>query len=237
MSTVSIIVPIYNADVFLPMCLTSLTHQTHSNIEILLINDGSTDDSLEICKQFAQTDKRIIVTSQHNQGQSEARNRGLTQATGEYVIFVDADDYLDSDFVEQHLRAIGDTDYVQSGYRRLSIYGDILEEKLPRHRYQFTSPCMRMYRTDFLRKHNLSFPTGMIYEDVIFSLHLWESLPRTCLMKYCGYNYTLNPSSTTSQPHRESQRQLICAIRQSHAQWWLKLLTILRLKVHFLKYR
>lgn len=237
MPKVSIIVPIYNAEAFLPMCITSLTHQTHEALEIILVNDGSTDHSLAIAKQFADSDARIVILSQDNQGQSAARNKGLEIATGEYIMFVDADDYIDSDYIDRHRSAIGDADYVQSGYRRVSSENEILDERLPRHRFQFTSPCMRLYRASFIREHQLTFPIGMIYEDVIFSLNLWGCRPRCQSMDYCGYNYTFNPSSTTSVVNREAQKILYRAIKSSSAPRWLKRLTVLRLYIHFLRKR
>ena len=96
---ISIIVPIYNAEQYLAKCIESLLHQSHSALQIILVNDGSTDKSLSIAQTYATKDERIEVYSlDSNQGQSAARNEGLLHATGEFVSFVDADDYIDSDF-------------------------------------------------------------------------------------------------------------------------------------------
>ena len=92
---ISIIVPVYNAAPYLVQCLDSLIHQTLQDIEIILVDDGSTDNSLAICKQYAQKDARITVIHQSNQGQTIARRRGLAEATGQYIHFVDSDDWLD----------------------------------------------------------------------------------------------------------------------------------------------
>ena len=91
---VSIIVPVYNTEKYLPRCLNSLIAQTYKNIEIICINDGSTDNSQKILAAFASADKRICVITQHNAGQGAARNKGLGLAGGEYVVFVDSDDVL-----------------------------------------------------------------------------------------------------------------------------------------------
>ncbi|MCQ2310821.1 MAG: glycosyltransferase [Paludibacteraceae bacterium] len=231
----SIIVPIYNAAPFLAQCLTSIKMQTYQDLQVILIDDGSTDESSKIAQSFVDADARFSLIHQTNQGQGAARNRGLEKATGEYLIFVDADDYLDNDFIAQHLAAIENADYVQSGYRRVNIEGNILEQKLPRHRYQFTSPCMRLYRTSWLKENALCFPTDMIYEDVIFSLSLWGTQPKIQFIHYIGYNYTCNPHSTTSKFNVLAQKQLFNIIRYSNVPRWLKLLTILRLKIHFCK--
>ncbi len=96
---ISIIVPIYNCEKYLPRLLNSLINQTYKDIEIILINDGSTDDSLRICKEFQKKDSRIILYSKENGGVSSARNKGLDISKGEYVTFIDADDYVDEDFI------------------------------------------------------------------------------------------------------------------------------------------
>ena len=98
---VSIIVPVYNVGKFLAKCLESLVGQTFKNIEIICINDGSTDNSLEILNSFAGKDERIILVNQPNQGVSKVRNCGLEMAKGKFLLFIDGDDYIASDFVEK----------------------------------------------------------------------------------------------------------------------------------------
>ena len=97
---ISIIVPIYNAEQFLEKCLNSLINQTYQNLEIVCINDGSKDKSLSILKEYQKKDKRIIIIDQANQGVSEARNKGIKMATGEYICFCDADDSYKDNFIE-----------------------------------------------------------------------------------------------------------------------------------------
>jgi len=100
MSKVSVIVPVYNVENYLEKCIQSIISQSFKNLEIILINDGSTDRSKEICEQFAAKDKRIIFLNQENQGVSAARNAGLDICTGDYISFVDSDDYISSDMIE-----------------------------------------------------------------------------------------------------------------------------------------
>ena len=92
---ISIIVPVYNVSEYLPRCLDSLINQTYKNIEIILVNDGSTDNSLEICKKYAEKDLRIKVIDKENGGISSARNTGIAEASGEWIGFVDSDDYIE----------------------------------------------------------------------------------------------------------------------------------------------
>ncbi len=108
MSKVSIIVPIYNTEKYLKKCLDSIVRQTHQNLEIILVDDGSTDNSSEIANSYAKIDKRIKVIHQENQGQSTARNTGLSKATGEYISFIDSDDEIAKNFIEELLSAYSD---------------------------------------------------------------------------------------------------------------------------------
>ena len=100
-SLVSIIVPVYNAAKYLSRCLNSVVNQTYSNLEIILINDGSTDSSLDICKKYAKEDKRVILVNKNNEGVSIARNEGMQKSSGEYIAFLDADDWITPNYIEQ----------------------------------------------------------------------------------------------------------------------------------------
>ena len=98
---VSIILPIYNAEKYLERCLESIITQTYANIEIILINDGSTDNSINIIKEYAIKDSRIIIIDKENEGVSVARNIGILKARGKYICFVDADDYIEKSMIEK----------------------------------------------------------------------------------------------------------------------------------------
>ncbi len=239
MPLVSVIVPVYNAAPYLVQCIESLLCQTHRDLQIILVDDGSTDNSLEIVKRYAAEDERITLYSQSHQGQSAARKLGLHYATGDYISFIDSDDYLDVDFYAVLLSAFRpDTDVVQIGYRRVQD-GKVLTEQTPHTFYQYTSPCLRLYRRDFFIQHHLSFAERMIYEDVVFSLDIWGARPNYRLLHYTGYNYRLNPKSTTSTRHQDAERVLFsCLCTKYHTtrslfSKCLILYTYLRLKVHF----
>ena len=242
MNTISVIVPIYNAEKYLGKCIESLIHQSYRALQIILVNDGSTDNSLTIAQDYAAQDARIAIYSQTNRGQAAARNNGLQYASGEWIAFVDADDYLDTDCYAQLMQHIAHNDCVQMGYRRMSTDGKIIEEKCPRYFYQFTSPCMRLYRRDLFTKHQLTFPEGMIYEDVIFSLDFWATNPTFISIPYTGYNYTFNPLSTTAKRNRTREKELFevlnAKLRHAHSfkLWCITLLTIIRLKLQFMRY-
>ena len=240
MNTISVIVPIYNAEKYLAKCIESLIQQSHTALQIILVNDGSTDQSLTIAEQYAQQDTRIQLYSHPtNQGQSAARNLGLLHATGKFISFVDADDYVDNDFYSYMLHHIGDLDCVQIGYRRVTNNGKVLIRKLPKHFYQFTSPCMRLYRREVFMQHGLYFPSGMIYEDVVFSLDFWATHPKYKMLSYTGYNYLANTHSTTATRNLVARELLFATLQEKRQQAHSirhKLLityTMLRLKLHF----
>ncbi len=242
MPTISVIVPIYNTAAYLSRCIESLVNQTYSDLQIILIDDGSTDSSGKIADEWQIKEPRIEVYHQPNQGQSAARNAGLQHAKGEYIAFVDSDDYIDSNYFSTMFQAAdGTTDCVQTGYRRVKQNGEMSKTYRPKHFYQYTSPCMRLYRRAFFDQHQLLFPEGMIYEDVVFSIDLWLAHPTYKIIPYCGYNYTLNTSSTTSLKRPEAEKELYRQLKQrwqtaaSFTDQLLITYTIIRLKIHFLK--
>ena len=243
MHQISIIVPIYNAELYLAKCIESLINQEYTALQIILVDDGSTDNSRAIAEQYAKQDARIeVYVHNTNLGQSVARNAGLKHAIGEVVSVVDADDYIDKDFYTYMLRNIGKCDCVQIGYRRVTREGKILMEKLPKHFHQFTSPCMRLYQRDVFTKHHLYFPTGMIYEDVIFSLDFWATKPTYKMLPYTGYNYLANTNSTTAMRNLVAKELLFATLKEKRTQSeslshkLLILYTTIRLKFHFKRY-
>lgn len=164
---ISVIVPVYKSEKTLQRCVESLLAQTYKDFEILLIVDGPPDNSGVMCEQLAKTDSRIRVIHQENQGVSKARNRGITEAGGEYIRFVDSDDYVDADSNEILLQAMQttDADFVIAGYHHLYFGRDII--KLPKTGcYEFAS-MSEENRKDFLelyKKGFLNMPWNKLYK-------------------------------------------------------------------------
>ena len=237
--TISIIVPVYNAASYITQCLESLVRQKR-RLQIIVVDDGSTDDSLAIVRQLATKypSSGIEVYEQAHAGQAVARNLGLEHAKGEYIAFVDADDYLSDNWIEEHLAAIEDVDYVQSGYQRVDGNKKLIgKPKLPLFLQQFTSACMRLYRRQTIEK--IRFREGYIYEDVLFSMDLWLSGAKGKIIPFIGYFYTLNPQSTTSRPNLEDRARLFEALHQRAKTADIKgkciiYYTCLRLRLHYL---
>ena len=180
---ISIIVPVYNVEKFLERCLNSLINQSLQNIEIICINDGSKDSSQKILEDFARKDKRIIVINQENKGLSAARNRGLEKVSGEYIGFVDSDDWVDLDFFEKLYNAAknNDCDMAASGMIRIKKFDKKFHLKFEKETItdnpnlkfalcdvpDMSYLCNKIYRKEFWMRNNFQFEEGIIYEDVI----------------------------------------------------------------------
>ena len=188
---VSVIVPVYNVEKFLPQCIDSLLAQTHPDLEIILVDDGSKDSSGSICDAYAQQDSRVTVLHQENRGQAAARNLGIREAKGEYIGFVDSDDFVESNMYESMLRAAlqHDAQIVSCGMYAVDIQGNVLFEShvLPKERVYSADAAAEQLLTfgtlnvsccDKLFRRNLfddvKYPEGQTNEDaaIIFDLML-----------------------------------------------------------------
>ena len=240
MPTVSIIVPIYNTAAYLSRCIESLVNQTYSDLQIILIDDGSTDESGAVADEWQTKDPRIEVYHQQNQGLSCARNTGQVYAKGEYLCFIDSDDYIEAQFVQMLVENTNeDVDYIQFGYKREDIHHQIIEEKIPHGRYQLTSACLRLYKREFLLQHHLTFTPNILYEDVVFSIQLWALHPNVMILGYSGYHYTLRDTSITSKRNKAAEKVLFSELHSKFREATsvrvkvLILYTMWRLKLHF----
>ncbi len=171
---VSIIIPVYNVEKYLRECLDSVINQTLKDIEIIIVDDGSTDNSPEICDEYASKDNRIKVIHQKNQGLGEARNVGLRIASCDYIGFVDSDDYIDLDFYEKLYDAAIKKESEVTVARIKNFYKNKNFVNLF-YNLSDTSICLKsvvwdsLYKKDFLNKNNIEFPKNRIFEDVLFS--------------------------------------------------------------------
>ncbi len=143
---VSIIIPIYNTEKYIYECLNSLINQSYSHIEIIVVDDGSTDNSLCLLKELSDKDNRLKVFSQPNQGVSAARNLALSKATGTYVMFVDADDWIDPHTIEKCLQAIGDADVCFFAYVREFSNRSLPKLLFPQTRHFTREACKQLQR-------------------------------------------------------------------------------------------
>lgn len=173
----SIIVPIYNIEKYVEKCIESLINQTYKNIEILLIDDGSTDSCPEICKKYEEKDNRIKYIRKENGGLSSARNCGLSNANGDYIWFVDGDDYIKNDALEILEKELIKNDYDvlcfntytgnEDGFKERNIQNSIETENIYQ-KYVISAPsaCFKIFKHELLKKSNFKFREGIIYEDL-----------------------------------------------------------------------
>jgi len=194
---ISVIIPVYNTVDYLEEALLSITKQTLKEIEIITIDDGSTDDGLDLLKKMASEDDRIVVLSQENKGQSTTRNRGIEMAKGEYIYFMDADDILDTlaleecynrckrdslDFVLFNIISFPDNTFYPlrhlDSYENIIFKGsDLLKDFIKINQF-IVQPCTYLIKKSYLNSIKLRFYPGIIHEDNLFSFFLYIQAER-----------------------------------------------------------
>ena len=218
---VSIIVPVYKVEKYLRTCINSVLHQSYTSWELILVDDGSPDDSGEICDEYANRDARIKVIHKSNAGVAAARNSAVGMAVGEYISFLDGDDYLHPDYIRNmvHLMCLYDADIVQCGYVRGK------ETAFPAFCGKETVKCYTMhdvftqgiakiivwgklYRKGILKE--IRIPEGHFFEDDLVTWRWYYAADKTVVTSRPYYYYTCNEQSQMSQ-HRKK------AIRSSYA--------------------
>ena len=221
---ISIIVPIFNSEKYLSICLESLLQQglAEDEYEILLVNDGSTDNSLSICREYEKSHTNIIVYSQENHGVSSARNKGLNQAKGEWVMFVDSDDFVCKNSLQYLLQNYCSDDY--DGIRFWTrIMSDALVDKNQKcdgevkflgsgydfiKKYGLETFCITwMYRRSYLQSNNLSFSPYKIGEDFLFISKFLLNNPRICSTSSTVYQYLIHPGSVSTLRDKSHARR------------------------------
>lgn len=202
---ISIIVPIYNTEKYLRECLESLVHQSFQNIEIILINDGSTDKSQDIIDEYSQKYTFVIGLTKKNGGLSSARNLGLENAKGEFVIFIDSDDYVDEKYAETLYNKAMDenSDMVICNFVRVTDQGEITRDydlDLGNHEIRILTfiSCNRIIRKNLFEKYNVHYFEGITCEDIPVILQIEDVARNVTVLPYDGYYYRMNPESITS---------------------------------------
>ena len=231
---VSIIVPIYNVEDYLHECLESLVNQTLKDIEIILIDDGSTDSSGEICEEYEKNDKRIKVLHKQNAGQSAARNDGLNISRGEYVIYVDSDDFIVINACERlyntakkynaeivHGDLLNDKEkMLDASFRKIdgeneAIDGlDFLKQTIITKSYDIV-PFIKMIKRSHILENNIRFKEGYFYEDQEFSLKLYTVAPcKVVKIRFPFYYYRMSrPGSTTTSTNIKKVADLVYILK------------------------
>ncbi|MFA7658463.1 MAG: glycosyltransferase [Candidatus Gastranaerophilaceae bacterium] len=219
----SVIIPVHNGEKHLERCLKSIVNQTFADMEIIIVNDGSTDDSRQICENFVEFDKRIVLINQANKGLSGARNAGITIAKGDYVGFVDGDDWVDLNFFEKlYDTAINHTaDIAVADFIREYPHSQKHRLKLKEEKVYFNTPekyavcrmhkegCVwnKIYKRNLIEENGLRFEEGVFYEDREFTAKILHYSNKLVTAENTYYHYFVNNNSITRNRKTKKQKQ------------------------------
>ena len=212
---ISVIVPVYNVENYLEECLESIQNQTYTNIEVIMINDGSTDGSKEICERFCLQDNRFKLVTQENQGQSIARNIGVAESKGKFIVFIDSDDIVRVDLLDQLMNYMSDEidivecdktediQYLNEKGKDIQVKEFDSNEALYKcfnHAVSW-SPVAKLYRREIVEK--IPFLENLIYEDFYTGIVSLKYINKMRKIDYIGYYYRYHTSSTMNQKYSE----------------------------------
>lgn len=238
MVKVSIIVPVYNVENYLRECLDSLVNQTLQDIEIICINDGSTDNSLAILQEYSAKDSRIQVISKNNEGQGVARNNGIDIASGEYIAFVDSDDYCEINMYEKLYNTAKefDADLVECCYKKFNDIDGLITQGIPLTGIPYDKlfswsslkekspifvntpvPWNKLVKVSFLRENQIYFAKSKYAEDFYFSIRARLLANKIIHIEDELYIYRIRPMSTMgllSTINHKNQPQILAETKQ-----------------------
>ncbi len=224
---ISIIVPVYNTAPYLDQCIESIVKQTYTDWECILINDGSTDKSGEICSIWEKRDSRIHVINQNNKGVSAARNRGIEESKGEHIVFIDSDDWTDIEYLSKMIKECGNCDLTITGI--IDHYADgkivaiepnntksiIIE---PSFSYElidllkknlFYGPVCKLYNSQIIKHHNIKFPIDCsLGEDLEFNFEYLRHISTIKTIATAHYHYRKLPSGSLFTKIRSNQFEI-----------------------------
>lgn len=227
---VSVIVPVYNVEYYIRKCLDSILANSYTNIEVILVDDGSTDNSGEICDEYLLIDHRVKVIHKNNGGLSSARNAGLDMAIGEYILFVDSDDYISHDTITVCLEKIKDVDIVQFNFFVVDENGQV-KNKLSRSTTEevfdpeevqmalykksdtaiIVNAWNKLYKRNMI--DNIRFVNGRNYEDNMFTSDIIDNMPRVRIIPDQLYYYVVRSESITNTDFNKKKLDRIYAIQ------------------------
>lgn len=216
MVKISIIIPIYNSEKYLKSCLDSVINQSYKDIEIVLINDGSKDGSLNICEEYKRNDKRIKIINNTNHGVSYTRNCGIKVSKGEYITFIDSDDIIDKDYIRDLVSSSDGVDLVMCGFNEIvdNDKGYFLEKivlsnkniltgnlkKDYKYLIKYFMPSWaKLFKLSIINKYNIKFPENLlISEDQVFNRNYIKYVKKYKFIDKCLYNYYKRENNSLS---------------------------------------
>lgn len=207
---ISIIVPVYKVEKYIHKCIDSILNQTFKDFEVILVDDGSPDNCGKICDDYAKKDNRVVVIHKENGGQATARNAALDIARGEYIGFVDSDDYIQNDMFENLYNActIDEADISIIGTKEVNESGKVIHEYIPNN-ITFSEilkrahPWNKLFNKKLFVDSDLSFYEGKYYEDLELVPKLFVKAKKVCTVKSIGYIYLQRDGSTTSMKDKK----------------------------------
>ena len=233
---ISIIIPIYKVEKELDRCVKSVKNQTFHNLEIILVDDGSPDGCPQMCDKYAKEDCRVIVIHKENGGLSDARNAGLKVATGDYILYVDSDDYLELDACQRFLQYLDSTTDIVIGACRevkgeqitYQKHTNLIEGKIYtaeeyvissiKNNEWYAPAWLNLYKREFLLKHNLFYEKGIYFEDIEMLPRLFLSNPKVIYMDYVFYNYIIRENSIMTSKVTDEKIEMLLRIYKE----WIK---------------
>lgn len=230
---ISIIIPVYNVSQYLNECIRSVVNQSYKDFECILIDDGSSDGSEIICDQWEQKDSRIKVIHQLNQGVSKARNRGIAEAKGEYIAFIDSDDWIAPNYLNELFQPIEkyNIDLVVCGLQQHYNNGTFknysyktgiikIEKQFTNEftdinkKFLFFAPSIKLYRKKIIQEQKIHFPLAYTYgEELLFNYNYLEYVKTIYIVDQCLYHYRVIGNGTLSSIKRINQFEI------DYAQW------------------
>lgn len=242
---ISIILPIYNVERFLINCLETISNQTYKNIEVILVVDGATDNSLNLANEYSNKDKRFSVIYQNNAGSGPARNNGIQHAKGDYIAFVDPDDWIDNDYIEQLLFIMikNNVDLVLSGktdnvFHNGNLYKStknrieeiILKNKDEvrnkyidlRNQQLLSAPTQKLFKKSIIDDYHIEFPDLRRSQDVVFNYRYYDKINSLVVIDYCGYQYRIEPSNYAlrlPENYINTIKLIYNDIKELHKKW------------------
>ena len=210
---VTVVVPVYNVEKFLKRCLDSVLEQSYDNYEIICVNDCSPDNSQAILDEYEikYAPRLRVLVNEHNLGLGKSRERAIKAASGEYIMFVDSDDYLAGDYIQTYVDGLSedDLDVVVGGYTR-DVEGDMTAHYIPESKWSIVTypiACAKLFKKSFIVENELDFSDIRCGEDIYFSACVFCKNPTFKVLHYAGYYYYFNKDSITGSLNYEKKHE------------------------------
>lgn len=232
---VSIVIPVYNASTYLSKCLDSVINQSYRDIEIILVDDGSTDNSGKICDDYADNDKRIAVLHGKNSGVSTARNNGIKSSTGEYVTFIDSDDIIHPDYIKKLVNNLKEG--ILPVCQIDNFYGEVIfldneKEKINLDKDHFielckwnllNTPCCKLYNLDIIRKNKILFDAKLsLGEDLLFNFDYLNYIDKIVIINQKLYYYRRSENDTLSTAYNPKMMDIQLLLFDKYTEFFEK---------------